>query len=82
MLAVLQFSCILSNEDRFCYKYATLFVLLFVLMHLIFLQCTKLRQKVFGDNHPLVQQSLDFFATVYAEVGKVKYTGIYITLVN
>ncbi|XP_053373175.1 uncharacterized protein LOC123530583 [Mercenaria mercenaria] len=37
-------------------------------------KCTKLRQKVFGDNHPLVQQSLDFFATVYAEVGKVQYT--------
>ncbi|XP_060595333.1 consortin-like isoform X2 [Ruditapes philippinarum] len=37
-------------------------------------KCTKLRQKVYGDNHPLVQQSLDFFATVYAEVGKVQYT--------
>ena len=43
---------------------------------LFFKQCTKLRQKVYGDNHPLVQQSLDFFATVYAEVGKVQYTGM------
>lgn len=37
-------------------------------------KCTKLRQKVYGDGHPLVQQSLDYFATVYAEVGKVQYT--------
>lgn len=37
-------------------------------------KCTKLRQKVYGDGHPLVQQSLDYFATVYAEVGKLQYT--------
>ncbi|XP_052768853.1 uncharacterized protein LOC128209062 isoform X3 [Mya arenaria] len=37
-------------------------------------KATKLRQKVFGDGHPVVQQTLDFFATVYAEVGKVQYT--------
>lgn len=37
-------------------------------------KATKLRQKVYGDGHPLVQQSLDYFATVYAEVGKVHYT--------
>ncbi|XP_052272983.1 uncharacterized protein LOC127873248 isoform X1 [Dreissena polymorpha] len=37
-------------------------------------KATKLRQKVYGDGHPIVQQTLDFFATVYAEVGKVQYT--------
>ena len=30
---------------------------------------------MYGDGHLIVQQTLDFFATVYAEVGKVQYTG-------
>ena len=38
-------------------------------------QCTKLRQQLFGENHPKTQESLDFFATVYAEVGKQQYAG-------
>ena len=38
-------------------------------------QATKLRQKVYGDEHEEVQKSLDYFATVYAEVGKHQYSG-------
>lgn len=37
-------------------------------------KATKLRQKVYGDGHPEVQKSLDYFATVYAEVGKHQYS--------
>ncbi|XP_070179253.1 uncharacterized protein [Littorina saxatilis] len=36
-------------------------------------KCTKLRQRLFGEHHPKTQDSLDFFATVYAEVGKQQY---------
>lgn len=46
-----------------------------ILFKIYYPQATKLRQKVYGDGHPVVQQTLDFFATVYAEVGKVQYTG-------
>lgn len=37
-------------------------------------KATKLRQKVYGSEHPIVKQSLDYFATIYAEVGKVQYS--------
>lgn len=37
-------------------------------------KATKLRQKVYGDGHPEVQKSLDYFAEVYAEVGKHQYS--------
>lgn len=37
-------------------------------------KCTKLRQTLFGEQHPKTKESLDFFATVYAEVGKQQYS--------
>ncbi|KAK7471514.1 hypothetical protein BaRGS_00035853 [Batillaria attramentaria] len=37
-------------------------------------KCTKLRQQLFGEHHPKTQESLDYFATLYAEVGKQQYT--------
>lgn len=36
-------------------------------------KCTKLRQQLFGERHPKTQESLDFFASLYAEVGKRQY---------
>ncbi|XP_064600425.1 uncharacterized protein LOC135466704 [Liolophura sinensis] len=37
-------------------------------------KATKIRQGLYGDNHPGTLQSLDFFASVYAEVGKQQYS--------
>lgn len=37
-------------------------------------KCTKLRQQLFGEHHPKTQESLDYFATLYAEAGKQQYT--------
>ena len=39
-------------------------------------QCTKLRQRIYGDNHEKTQTSLNMFAEIYAEVGKSQYTGL------
>ncbi|XP_074663044.1 uncharacterized protein LOC141915419 isoform X2 [Tubulanus polymorphus] len=36
-------------------------------------KATKLRQQIFGENHPLTLKSLDFFTVVYAEAGKEQY---------
>ncbi|XP_013386191.1 uncharacterized protein LOC106155754 isoform X1 [Lingula anatina] len=36
-------------------------------------KATKLRQQVFGEQHPITVKSLDFFTVVYAEVGKQQY---------
>ncbi|KAL8566113.1 hypothetical protein ACOMHN_051839 [Nucella lapillus] len=36
-------------------------------------KCTKLRQQLFGERHPKTQESLDLFASLYAEVGKLQY---------
>ncbi|KAJ8309468.1 hypothetical protein KUTeg_014342 [Tegillarca granosa] len=33
----------------------------------------KLRQKVYGEDHPITLKTLDFFATIYAEVGAEQY---------
>jgi hypothetical protein len=40
-----------------------------------FLQCARLRQKLFGEQHPKTKETLDFFAAIYAEVGKEQYSG-------
>jgi len=37
-------------------------------------KCTKIRQKIYGDNHEKTQSSLNMFAEVYAQVGKLQYT--------
>ena len=44
-------------------------------MWVVFFQATKLRQDVYGEQHPLTLKSLDKFTMVYAEVGKQQYTG-------
>lgn len=36
-------------------------------------KCTKLRQQLFGEHHPKTRESLDYFATLYAEAGKQQY---------
>ncbi|XP_076442847.1 uncharacterized protein LOC143281517 [Babylonia areolata] len=36
-------------------------------------KCTKLRQQLFGQHHPKTQESLEFFSSLYAEVGKHQY---------
>ena len=38
-------------------------------------QATKLRQDIYGENHSVTIGSLDYFAVVYAEVGKQQYSG-------
>ena len=38
-------------------------------------KATKLRQQVFGDQHTVTINSLDYFTVIYAEVGKQQYTG-------
>ncbi|CAH1791293.1 unnamed protein product [Owenia fusiformis] len=37
-------------------------------------KATKLRQQVYGDDHPKTNKSLDFFTVLYGEVGKRQYT--------
>ncbi|XP_046370653.2 uncharacterized protein LOC124145044 [Haliotis rufescens] len=37
-------------------------------------KATKLRQKIYGNDNPITRESLDFFATLYAEVGKQQYS--------
>ncbi|XP_046567394.1 LOW QUALITY PROTEIN: uncharacterized protein LOC124275770 [Haliotis rubra] len=37
-------------------------------------KATKLRQKIYGNDNPITKESLDFFATLYAEVGKQQYS--------
>jgi hypothetical protein len=36
-------------------------------------KATKIRQSVFGDDHPVTLQTLELFTTVYAEVGRLQY---------
>jgi len=37
-------------------------------------KATKLRQKAYGDEHPLTVKSLDLFTLIYAEMGKSQYS--------
>lgn len=37
-------------------------------------KATKLRQTVYGDEHPLTLKSLDLFTLIYAEMGKSQYS--------
>ena len=37
-------------------------------------KATKLRQKAYGDEHPLTIKSLDLFTLIYAEMGKSQYS--------
>ncbi|XP_064623988.1 uncharacterized protein LOC135485639 [Lineus longissimus] len=37
-------------------------------------KATKLRQQVYGENHPISLKTLDFFTIVYAEAGKQQYS--------
>lgn len=41
------------------------------------LQCSQMRQQVLGEHHPKTKESLDLFASLYAEAGKQQYIGIY-----
>ena len=36
-------------------------------------KATKLRQQVYGDDHPITGKSLDLFTLIYAEMGKCQY---------
>ena len=38
-------------------------------------KATKLRQQVYGEDHPLTKKSLDFFTVIYGEVGRFQYSG-------
>ena len=40
-----------------------------------YFQATKLRQQVYGDEHPVVKESLNHFTALYAEAGKALYAG-------
>lgn len=42
---------------------------------LFIFQCAKIRQRVYGENHSKTKETLDFFASLYAEVGKEQYSG-------
>ncbi|KAL5008347.1 hypothetical protein ScPMuIL_013928 [Solemya velum] len=37
-------------------------------------KAAKIRQEIYGDNHPITKQSLNFFTSLYAEVGKQQYS--------
>ncbi|KAG5857655.1 hypothetical protein ANANG_G00021720 [Anguilla anguilla] len=37
-------------------------------------KATKIRQKAFGNDHPITARSLELLASVYAEIGKTEYT--------
>ncbi|KAJ8399166.1 hypothetical protein AAFF_G00415450 [Aldrovandia affinis] len=37
-------------------------------------KATKIRQKAFGNDHPITARSLELLATVYAEIGKTEYS--------
>ncbi|XP_041353625.1 uncharacterized protein LOC121371649 isoform X2 [Gigantopelta aegis] len=36
-------------------------------------KATKIRQQIYGDDHQITKESLDYFATLYAEVGRHQY---------
>ena len=38
-------------------------------------QATRLRQQVYGEDHPITTKSLDFFTVIYGEVGRFQYSG-------
>ena len=40
-----------------------------------FLQAVKLRQSIYGEEHPITKRTLDLFTVIYAEMGKEQYTG-------
>ncbi|XP_041121339.1 uncharacterized protein LOC121324020 isoform X2 [Polyodon spathula] len=40
-------------------------------------KATKIRQKAFGNDHPITTRSLELLASVYAEIGKTEYSGQY-----
>lgn len=35
----------------------------------------KLRQSIYGEEHPVTKKTLDLFTVIYAEMGKEQYTG-------
>ncbi|XP_076834588.1 nutritionally-regulated adipose and cardiac enriched protein homolog isoform X2 [Brachyhypopomus gauderio] len=37
-------------------------------------KATKIRQRAFGNDHPITARSLELLATVYAEIGKTEYS--------
>uniref|UniRef100_A0A3B3RN35 Consortin N-terminal domain-containing protein n=1 Tax=Paramormyrops kingsleyae TaxID=1676925 RepID=A0A3B3RN35_9TELE len=39
-------------------------------------KATKIRQKAFGNDHPITARSLELLASVYAEIGKTEYSSL------
>lgn len=47
-------------------------------LHFFFLklyQAVKLRQSIYGEEHPVTKRTLDLFTVIYAEMGKEQYSG-------
>lgn len=38
-------------------------------------QAVKLRQSIYGEEHPVTKRTLDLFTVIYAEMGKEQYSG-------